>query len=80
MSKSSLELLIPKAVQVYCTMLSAMLMHTWPTLQEQTNMISKLDPLLAVHNCFFLVDTAKHGNVDSLRTHIIAFTRGLVLS
>jgi hypothetical protein len=66
LSKSSLELLIPKAVQVYCTMLSAMLMHTWPTLQEQTNMISKLDPLLAVHNCFFLVDTAKHGNVDSL--------------
>lgn len=66
MSKSSLELLIPKALHVYCTVLSAMLMHTWPTPQEQTDMIGKLDPALAAYNIFFLVDTAKSGNVDSL--------------
>ncbi len=66
LSKSSLELLLPKAVQVYCTVLSAMLMHTWPTPQEQTDMIAKLEPALAYHNIFFLVDTTKSGNVDSL--------------
>lgn len=65
LAKSSIAILLPHLIKVYFTMLSAMILHPWPTVPEQIADIAKLHPILASENIFFLVDTSKTSNVDS---------------
>ena len=54
LAKSSIAILLPHLIKVYLAMLSAMIMHPWPTVPEKIADIAKLHPILASENIFFI--------------------------